>query len=59
MLDEFGEQRLIDIVTNGMENGRSVYQIEKAILKAIEDFVGNAPQFDDITLLVTNRLKTK
>ncbi len=56
--DEFGEQRLIDIVTNGMENGRSAVQIEKEILSAIEDFVGNAPQFDDITLLMTSRLKT-
>ncbi|MEM7332369.1 MAG: PP2C family protein-serine/threonine phosphatase [Chloroflexota bacterium] len=54
--DEFGEQQLIKLVEDGMKNGRTAPEIEAAILTAIQGFVGNAPQFDDITLLISHRI---
>jgi serine phosphatase RsbU (regulator of sigma subunit) len=35
--------------------GRSAEEIKEAIIQSINDFVGDAPQFDDITLLVAVR----
>lgn len=50
--DEFGEARLIEVVEAEKQNGRSASDIERAILTAVHHFVADAPQFDDITLLV-------
>lgn len=47
---EFGETRLLAAVT-GCVNG-SAKEMETAVLTALQTFVGQAPQFDDITLMV-------
>lgn len=41
------------ILANG--NGRTANETATAVLQAIDDFVGEAPQFDDITLIVVER----
>jgi serine phosphatase RsbU (regulator of sigma subunit)/uncharacterized membrane protein YecN with MAPEG domain len=51
--EEYGDDRLI---TTGQQNkGRLASEIQEAILASIDDFVGSAPQFDDITLMVVLR----
>jgi len=47
---EFGEDRLLAVMAAG--NGRSAQAQQNNILRAIHEFVGEAPQFDDITLMV-------
>ena len=47
---EFGETRLLAAVT-GCVNG-SAKEMETAVLTALQTFVGQASQFDDITLMV-------
>ena len=56
--EEFGEQRLIELVEDEIRNGRSAEQIEQAILTQIDTFVGDAPSFDDITLLIAARFES-
>jgi sigma-B regulation protein RsbU (phosphoserine phosphatase) len=51
--DFFGEERL-QAVTNA-NLGRSVDIIEDKVVMAVLDFVGDAPQFDDITLMLLAR----
>lgn len=51
--DFFGEARLQAITTANL--GRSVDIIEGKIVTAVLDFVGDAPQFDDITLMILAR----
>jgi len=51
----FGEERLKTIVRANV--GRSAEIIEDKLISAIYDFVGDAPQFDDITLMVLVREK--
>lgn len=46
----FGEERLLQVV--GTNLGLSAKDLQEAIFVTIEDFVGQAPQFDDITLVV-------
>ncbi|MAT97916.1 MAG: hypothetical protein CL608_12290 [Anaerolineaceae bacterium] len=53
--EEFGEDRMLAIAeqtTNG-----SATACQAAITEAVSQFVGDAPQFDDITLMVAIRLK--
>jgi sigma-B regulation protein RsbU (phosphoserine phosphatase) len=51
--EEYGDDRLIAI---GQQNkGRPAAEIQEAIMTSIDDFVGEAPQFDDITLMVVSR----
>lgn len=51
--EEYGDDRLISI---GQQNkGRSASEIKEAIINSIDEFVGQAPQFDDITLMVVAR----
>ncbi|MCP5100744.1 MAG: PP2C family protein-serine/threonine phosphatase [Chloroflexi bacterium] len=50
---EYGEDRLLQVVEG--ENGRSVQTLESDILTSIHQFVGDAPQFDDITLMIVQR----
>jgi serine phosphatase RsbU (regulator of sigma subunit) len=35
--------------------GRSAQDIQDALIAAVHEFVGDAPQFDDITLMVVVR----
>ena len=51
--DFFGEERLQAITAANL--GRSVDIIEGKIVTAVLDFVGDAPQFDDITLMILAR----
>ena len=53
--EEFGEERLLDIVKGEMGNGRSAQHIQENIIDAIHTFTGDAPQFDDITLMILQR----
>lgn len=51
---EFGEQRLLTAVQ--VCDHCAAAGMETAVLSAIESFVGEAPQFDDITLLILRRV---
>jgi hypothetical protein len=51
--DWFDDDRLLAIGDANL--GRSASEIQEAIIASVHEFVGNAPQFDDITLLVTVR----
>lgn len=49
----FEKKRLLDVTQVNL--GRPAQEMQIAILDAVQDFVGDAPQFDDITLLVLIR----
>jgi serine phosphatase RsbU (regulator of sigma subunit) len=51
--EEFGLTRLLDAARANL--GRSAQDIHAAIMRAVTDFVGDAPQFDDLTLVVAVR----
>ncbi|MGB6864822.1 MAG: SpoIIE family protein phosphatase, partial [Candidatus Aminicenantaceae bacterium] len=51
--DLFGVERLVDIIQANLKN--SVREIQSAILEAIAQHTHNAPQYDDITLVVIKR----
>ena len=61
----FGDERLLDVLrasSNALaDQGQSTGQgsraqrLQDALMAEIREFVGNAPQFDDITLLVVLR----
>jgi len=53
----FGEERLIEVVRSSL--AKSAVEIQAAILQAISDHTANAPQYDDITLVVIKRKKQK
>ena len=46
----FGDERLIQFL-KGMSD-KSASEVAEALLKEVDNFVGEAPQHDDITLLV-------
>jgi sigma-B regulation protein RsbU (phosphoserine phosphatase) len=49
----FEEERLLEL---GQENlGRSAQEVQDRILAEVDRFVGDAPQVDDITLMVLAR----
>jgi sigma-B regulation protein RsbU (phosphoserine phosphatase) len=50
---EFGDDRLVDTVTT-LKN-RSAGTIVDGVFSAIDNFVGTASQFDDITIMVAKR----
>ena len=50
---EFHDDRLLE--TGRANIGRSAGDVGAAIVDAVHDFVGDAPQFDDITLVVVVR----
>jgi len=52
--EEFGEARLVEVLRDAA--GDSAEQVIDRVMAAIDAFVGGAPQFDDITLLVARRL---
>jgi serine phosphatase RsbU (regulator of sigma subunit) len=49
----FGEKRLLQVVGDNL--GRSAQETLEAIILALREFVGKAPQSDDITLVVITR----
>jgi serine phosphatase RsbU (regulator of sigma subunit) len=51
--EEFGDERLLDIIRTSMDQPCEV--IVNRVFDAIDRFAGNAPQFDDITILVLRR----
>jgi serine phosphatase RsbU (regulator of sigma subunit) len=51
--EEFGLTRLLDAARANL--GRSAQDVHAAIMRAVADFVGDAPQFDDLTLVVAVR----
>jgi serine phosphatase RsbU (regulator of sigma subunit) len=51
--NEFGEDRLVEVVRASA--GQNLDQTIAAVFAAIDDFVGSAPQFDDITLLLARK----
>ena len=51
---EFGEQRLRDVLQSSI--GERADTIIDRIFDAIDAFAGGAPQFDDMTVLITRRL---
>lgn len=53
----FGEERLIEVVRASL--AKSAVEIQAAILQAISDHTVNAPQYDDITLVIIKRKKKK
>jgi serine phosphatase RsbU (regulator of sigma subunit) len=54
--EEYGDDRLLRV---GRENmSRPAAQIQEAVMRSIGDFVAEAPQFDDITLMVVARNAT-
>jgi serine phosphatase RsbU (regulator of sigma subunit) len=50
---EFGLERLLNSIKS--QNGCSAQETQTTLLTALDKFVGDAPQFDDITLLVVMR----
>ena len=50
--NEFGEKRLLAAL-----QGESAEGMVTAVLTAIHDFVGDAPQFDDVTLVIAAKQK--
>jgi serine phosphatase RsbU (regulator of sigma subunit) len=59
-LDEQGEffrsERLLEVAQANL--GRSAREIQDALLTEVHEFMGRAPQFDDITLLIVARDST-
>ena len=57
--DLFGQERLLEAIQASRRlpapSGVSAQEMERAIVSAIHDFVGNAPRFDDLTLMVVAR----
>jgi serine phosphatase RsbU (regulator of sigma subunit) len=55
----FGEQRLLESVRTSLRaatpKNPTVQQIQDAILADVHRFVGSAPQFDDIALMILIR----
>lgn len=49
----FGEERLRSILADSL--GRSAREVQQAVLSAVRAFVGDAPPFDDITLMILVR----
>ena len=49
----FGEKRLLETVQ--ANQGRSAQDVQDALIAEVHEFVGDAPQFDDITLIVVIR----
>jgi serine phosphatase RsbU (regulator of sigma subunit) len=49
----YEEKMLLDVLE--ICRGQSAQELEESIMRNVQDFVGTAPQFDDITLLVLVR----
>jgi serine phosphatase RsbU (regulator of sigma subunit) len=53
--DFFDEEAIIDITR--ANSGKFAHEIQSAIINSVQDFAGDAPQSDDITLMVLMRIK--
>jgi len=51
--EEYGEERLKELISNHI--GESPDKIIENILSDVKMFVGKAPQWDDMTLLIIKR----
>ena len=51
--DFFKQESLVEVIQDHL--GESAEALQKSILDAVYDFVGDAPPFDDITLMVLQR----
>jgi sigma-B regulation protein RsbU (phosphoserine phosphatase) len=49
----YDDERLIAV--GSAKLGHSARDIQEGVINSIHDFVGDAPQFDDITLVVVSR----
>lgn len=49
----FDDESIIEIAQNHLE--QTAYELQDQILQEVQDFVGNTPQFDDITLMILVR----
>lgn len=49
----FDDESLLEVCLDSY--GRPAHEMQAAILAEIENFVGDAPQFDDITLMILER----
>ena len=49
----YGEQALVEVAKSSL--GKSAGDLQSSILEAVHRFAGDAPQHDDITLLVLVR----
>jgi sigma-B regulation protein RsbU (phosphoserine phosphatase) len=54
-MEEFGDEKLIDLVSRNRQDSSSVL-IERVITE-VEDHCGNAPQHDDMTMVILSRIK--
>jgi serine phosphatase RsbU (regulator of sigma subunit) len=52
--EEFGEDRVADVFRTNHD--RSMSELGSTLVKAVMDFGGDAPQADDITLVLVRRL---
>jgi sigma-B regulation protein RsbU (phosphoserine phosphatase) len=50
----FGEHQLLEFVTANLEH--PAQRVHDALLAALDDFVGDTPQFDDVVLMVVVRV---
>jgi sigma-B regulation protein RsbU (phosphoserine phosphatase) len=53
----FGTERLLEVVRTNL--GRPAREVQDALLAEVHEFVGDAPQFDDIALMVLVRGSTE
>lgn len=53
-LQEFGEEAIFDVLAN--HNNGSVNSLEETIMQQVRSFVGDAPQHDDITMVLVRLL---
>jgi serine phosphatase RsbU (regulator of sigma subunit) len=49
----FGEERLLSVLRHSQD--RSAGEVQEAVLAEVRAFVGEAPQFDDLTLMILVR----
>ena len=52
----FGEEQLLEVAQAQL--GRSAQDVQDALMARVHEFMGDAPQFDDITLAVAVRDST-
>jgi sigma-B regulation protein RsbU (phosphoserine phosphatase) len=53
----FGEERLLKVTRANLE--RTAQDVHHALMTEVHRFVGDAPQFDDITLMIVVRSSTE
>ena len=55
----FGQDRLLEVIEacrgSGDPTGANAQELQGVVLAAVHEFVGDAPRFDDLTLMVASR----